>query len=422
MNILIKNIGELAGITPPGMLRKQGSEMDEVTSIKNAYLLAQNGRISGFGPMTECPGAGRGRLACDIPEPDGWEIMDAGGGMVLPTFCDSHTHICYAGSREQEFIDKIAGLSYAEIASRGGGILNSADLLHRTSEEELYSQTMERVKEMTAKGTGAIEIKSGYGLTLEDELKMLRVIRRIKETTSVMIKATFLGAHAIGRGYSHEAYVDLVCNEMIPAVASEKLAEYVDVFCEEGFFSVSDADRIMSAGEAHGLVPKIHANQLACSGGVQIAAAHDALSVDHLEDTGEAEIEALRGKRTMPTMLPGASFFLNMQYGRAKEYINAGLGVALASDYNPGSSPSGDMRFVMALGCIKMRLTPAQAFNACTLNSAYAMGVSDTLGSIAVGKAASLIITKPLPSLAYIPYCHQSPFIRKVILTDNTVI
>lgn len=422
MNILIKNIGELAGITPQGMLRKQGSEMDEVTSIKNAYLLAQNGRISGFGPMTECPGAGRGRLACDIPEPDGWEIMDAGGGMVLPTFCDSHTHICYAGSREQEFIDKIAGLSYAEIASRGGGILNSADLLHRTSEEELYSQTMERVKEMTAKGTGAIEIKSGYGLTLEDELKMLRVIRRIKETTSVMIKATFLGAHAIGRGYSHEAYVDLVCNEMIPAVASEKLAEYVDVFCEEGFFSVSDADRIMSAGEAHGLVPKIHANQLACSGGVQIAAAHDALSVDHLEDTGEAEIEALRGKRTMPTMLPGASFFLNMQYGRAKEYIKAGLGVALASDYNPGSSPSGDMRFVMALGCIKMRLTPAQAFNACTLNSAYAMGVSDTLGSISVGKAASLIITKPLPSLAYISYCHQSPFIRKVILANNTVI
>lgn len=281
---------------------------------------------------------------------------------------------------------------------------------------------MARVKEMTAKGTGAIEIKSGYGLTLEDELKMLRVIRRIKETTSVMIKATFLGAHAIGRGYSHEAYVDLVCNEMIPAVASEKLAEYVDVFCEEGFFSVSDADRIMSAGEDRGLVPKIHANQLACSGGVQIAAAHDALSVDHLEDTGEAEIEALRGKRTMPTMLPGASFFLNMQYGRAKEYINAGLGVALASDYNPGSSPSGDMRFVMALGCIKMRLTPAQAFNACTLNSAYAMGVSDTLGSIAVGKAASLIITKPLPSLAYIPYCHQSPFIRKVILADNTVI
>ena len=422
MNILIKNIGELAGITPQGMLRKQGSEMDEVASIKNAYLLAQNGKISGFGPMTECPGAGRGRPACDIPEPDGWEIMDAGGGMVLPTFCDSHTHICYAGSREQEFIDKIAGLSYAEIASRGGGILNSADLLHRTSEDELYSQTMERVKEMTAKGTGAIEIKSGYGLTLEDELKMLRVIRRIKETTSVMIKATFLGAHAIGRGYSHEAYVDLVCNEMIPAVTSEKLAEYVDVFCEEGFFSVSDADRIMSAGEARRLVPKIHANQLACSGGVQIAAAHDALSVDHLEDTGEAEIEALRGKRTMPTMLPGASFFLNMQYGRAKEYINAGLGVALASDYNPGSSPSGDMRFVMALGCIKMRLTPAQAFNACTLNSAYAMGVSDTLGSIAVGKAASLIITKPLPSLAYIPYCHQSPFIRKVILADNTVI
>lgn len=421
MNILIKNIGVLAGITPPGMLRKQGSEMDEVASIKNAYLMAQNGRISRFGPMAECPDPGRGKLSCDIPEPDGWEIMDAGGGMVLPTFCDSHTHICYAGSREQEFIDKIYGLSYAEIASRGGGILNSADLLHRTSEDELYSQTVQRVDEMTAKGTGAIEIKSGYGLTLEDELKMLRVIRRIKETTSAAIKATFLGAHAIGRGYSHEAYVDLVCNEMIPAVASEKLAEYVDVFCEEGFFSVSDADRIMSAGEACGLVPKIHANQLACSGGVQIAAAHDALSVDHLEDTGAAEIEALRGKRTMPTMLPGASFFLNMQYGRAKEYINAGLGVALASDYNPGSSPSGDMRFVMALGCIKMRLTPAQAFNACTLNSAYAMGVSDTMGSIAIGKTASLIVTKPLPSLAYIPYCHQSPYIRKVILQGKII-
>lgn len=419
MNILIKNIGELAGIVPIGVMRLQGHEMDEVASIKNAYLLAHNGRISGFGSMTECPEPRRGRLSCDSPGPDDWEILDAEGGMVLPTFCDSHTHICYAGSREQEFIDKINGLSYAEIASRGGGILNSADLLHRTSEEELYSQTMERVKEMTAKGTGAIEIKSGYGLTLEDELKMLRVIRRIKETTSVMIKATFLGAHAIGRGYSHDEYVNLVCNEMIPAVASEKLAEFVDVFCEEGFFSVADADRIMTEGEKHGLVPKIHANQLACSGGVQIAAAHDALSVDHLEDTGEAEIEALRGKRTMPTMLPGASFFLNMQYGKAKEYINSGLGVALASDYNPGSSPSGDMRFVMALGCIKMRLTPAQAFNACTLNSAYAMGVSDRLGSIAVGKTASLIITKPIPSLAYIPYCYQTPFISKVILAGN---
>lgn len=431
MNILIKNIGELAGIVPAGVVRKQGHEMDEVESIKSAYLMAQNGIISAFGPMAECPEPGSMRdtestsgdfikPSFDIPDSPGWEVIDAGGGMVLPTFCDSHTHICYAGTREQEFIDKIEGLSYAEIAARGGGILNSADLLHRTSENEIYSQTIERVNEMIAKGTGAIEIKSGYGLTLEDELKMLRIIRRIKETTSAVIKATLLGAHAIGRGYSHEAYVDLVCNEMIPAAASEGLAEYVDVFCEDGFFSVEDADRIMTEGEKHGLVPKIHANQLACSGGVQVAAAHDALSVDHLEDTGEAEIEALQGRRTMPTMLPGASFFLNMQYGRAKEYINAGLGVALASDYNPGSSPSGDMRFVMSLGCIKMRLTPAQAFNACTLNSAYAMGVSDILGSITAGKKASLIITKPIPSLAYIPYCHQSPFIRKVILPDKT--
>jgi imidazolonepropionase len=416
MNILIKNIGELAGIVPAGVMRLQGHEMDVVKSIKNAYLLAQNGRISAFGPMDDCPKPEAGKLSCDIPEPSGWEIMDAGGGMVLPTFCDSHTHICYAGTREQEFIDKINGLSYAQIAARGGGILNSADLLHRTCENEIYSQTKERVNEMIAKGTGAIEIKSGYGLTLEDELKMLRVIRRVKETTSAVIKATFLGAHAVGRGYSHNEYVNLVCNEMIPTVAAEGLAEYVDVFCEEGFFTVEDANRIMTAGERHGMVPKIHANQLACSGGVQIAAAHNALSVDHLESTGEAEIYALQGKRTMPTMLPGSSFFLNMQYGKAKEYIKAGLGLALASDYNPGSSPSGDLRFVMALGCIKMRLTPAQAFNACTLNSAYAMGVSDILGSITVGKRASLIITKPIPSLAYIPYCHQTPFISKVLL------
>ena len=404
---IIKDIGELIGIVPQGVLRKQGAEMDELVSIKDAYLTIENGLIKDFGPMSECP----------LPGPED-ETESAKGGIVMPMFCDSHTHICYAGSREQEFIDKINGLSYAEIAARGGGILNSADLLHRTDEDELFSQTMERVNEMIAKGTGAIEIKSGYGLTTEDELKMLRVTKRVKEKSAAIIKATFLGAHAVGRAYAgrQKEYVDLVCKEMIPAVASEGLAEYVDVFCDEGFFTPEETARILEAGLEHGLVPKIHANELACSGGVQVAAAFNALSVDHLERTTDAEIEALRGTRTMPTMLPGSSFFLGMPYGRAKEYIAAGLGVALASDYNPGSSPSGDMRFVMALGCIRMRLTPSQAFNACTLNSAYAMGVSDIAGSITKGKRANLVITRPLPSLAFIPYCHQSPFIEKVII------
>lgn len=409
---IITNIGELVGIVPEGVPRKRGAGMDEVGSLRDAYLTIEGERISGFGNMSECP----------VPGPQD-EVIDAKGGMVMPTFCDSHTHICYAGTREQEFIDKINGLSYEEIAARGGGILNSADLLHRTSEEELYSQTMARVREMIAKGTGAIEIKSGYGLTLEDELKMLRVIRRVKSESPATIKATFLGAHAVGRAFRgrQNEYVNLVCEEMIPAVAAEGLAEYVDVFCDEGFFTIDETDRILSAGERYGLIPKIHANELACSGGVQVAVKHNALSVDHLERTTDAEIEALRDSRTMPTMLPGSSFFLGIPYGRAKEYVSAGLGIALASDYNPGSSPSGDMRFVMALGCIRMRLTPAQAFNACTLNSAYAMGVSDELGSITPGKLANLIVTKPVPSLAFIPYCHQTPFIAKVLLRGQEV-
>ena len=404
---IIKDIGELVGIVPQGVLLKRGAGMDEVVTIRDAFLTIRDGLIDGFGPMSECPPAG----------PDD-ETESAGGGLVMPMFCDSHTHVCYAGSREREFIDKIRGLSYAEIAARGGGILNSADLLHRTDEDELYRQTMGRVDEMVAKGTGAIEIKSGYGLSTEDELKMLRVIRRVRETSPAIIRATFLGAHAVGRAYSgrQKEYVDLVCNEMIPAVASEGLAEFVDVFCDEGFFTPEETARILDAGLRYGLVPKIHANELSCSGGVQVAAAFDALSVDHLERTTDAEIEALRGRRTMPTMLPGSSFFLGMPYGNAGKYIAAGLGLALASDYNPGSSPSGDMRFVMALGCIKMRLTPAQAFNACTLNSAYAMGVSDIAGSITKGKRAGLIITRPVPSLAFIPYCHQTPFIERIVI------
>ena len=408
MKTCIKNIREIVGIVPAGVLRKQGREMNETGMLTDAYLLIDGDRIAAFGSMAEMPS-------------DADTYLDAEGGLVMPSFCDSHTHIVYAGSREGEFLDKINGLSYEEIARRGGGILNSADRLHEISEDELYRQSMERVNEMIQKGTGAIEIKSGYGLRTEDELKMLRVIRRIRENCPALIRATFLGAHAIGRGYGHEEYVSLVCEEMIPAVAKEQLADFVDVFCDEGFFTVEDTDRILTAGRQYGLIPKIHANELAVSGGVQIGVKHQALSVDHLEKTTDAEIESLRGAVTMPTMLPGSSFFLGLPYGRAKDYIEAGLGVALASDYNPGSSPSGDMRFVMAMGCIRMRLTAVQALNAVTLNSAYALGVSDEVGSITVGKRANIIVTRPLNSLTMIPYMYQTPFIKYHLLSGKSI-
>lgn len=403
MRKLLTHIASLTGIVPEGVLRKQGAEMDTTGSLENAWLLVEDGRIAAFGQM-----------GCAMPEAA--DKLDCSGCLVLPAFCDSHTHIVYAGSRDGEFLDKIEGLSYEEIAARGGGILNSSDRLHETPEDELYAQTMERVREMMAMGTGAIEIKSGYGLRTEDELKMLRVIRRVRESVPAEIRATFLGAHAVGRGYTHEEYVRLVCEEMIPRVAAEGLADFVDVFCDEGFFTVEDTDRILQAGRRAGLRPKIHANELAVSGGVQVGVRHEALSVDHLERTTDAEIEALRGTATMPTMLPGSSFFLGLPYGRAKDYIAAGLGVALASDYNPGSSPSGDMRFVMALGCIQMRLTPIQALNAGTLNSAYAMGVADTCGSITCGKWANLLVCRPGFNLTKIPYLHHTPFLRNVLL------
>lgn len=411
MKTLIKDIGQIAGIVEEGILRKEGAAMSETGTLDNAWLLIDNERIADFGPMDA------------LPSDEGCEIIDAEGGMVLPAFCDSHTHIVFAGTREQEFLDKIEGLSYAEIAAHGGGILNSADLLHRTSEEELYRQAMSRVNEMISKGTGAIEIKSGYGLTTEDELKILRVIRRIRETSPAIIRATFLGAHAVGRAFAgrQEEYVDHVCKEMIPAVAKEHLADFIDVFCEDGFFTPGQTDKILSEGKRFGMRVKLHANQLAVSGGVQVGVSHNALSVDHLESTTDAEITALKGRKTMATMLPGASFFLRMQYGRAQEFINAGLGIALASDYNPGSSPCGDMRTIMSLGCIQMRLTPVQSLNACTLNSAYAMGVSDIAGSITQGKLANLIITKKIPSLTWIPYCWQTPFISKVLLRGREV-
>ena len=412
--MIIKNIGELVGIVPEGVLRKQGAEMAETGVLKDAWLAIEDGKIAGFGKMADLVGHDAPSV---IPGSDR-ESLDAEGGMVMPTFCDSHTHIVYAGSRDGEFLDKINGLSYEEIAARGGGILNSADLLHETSEDELYRQSMERVREMMAKGTGAIEIKSGYGLNPADELKMLRVIRRIKETVPALIKSTFLGAHAVGRGYTHEGYVQAVI-DMMPQAA--ELADFVDVFCDEGFFTVDDTDRILSAGAACGLRPKIHANELAVSGGVQVGVKHGALSVDHLERTTDAEIEALRGTETMPTMLPGSSFFLGIPYGRAKAFINAGLGIALASDYNPGSSPSGDLRFIMALACIRMRLTPVQALNALTLNAAYALGISDITGSITPGKRADLIFTHPAWTLTKLPYTYQTPFIRQVFLGGQVV-
>lgn len=407
MQTLITNISSLLGILPAGTDRLSGSQMNKVESLENAWLLIRDGIIADFG------------TADNMDEiPSDTEIIDAGGGFVMPAFCDPHTHIVYAGCRDGEFRDKIAGLSYEEIAARGGGILNSADLLHATSEDSLYEQSMERVQEIMAMGTGAVEIKSGYGLSTEDEIKMLRVIRRIKESVPIEVKATFLGAHAVGRAYKgrQDEYVDLVCKEMLPAVASEGLADYVDVFCDSGFFTVEQTARILKVAASYGMTPKIHANELAISGGVQVGVAHAALSVDHLEMTGGAEIEALKGSGTIPTMLPGCSFFLELPYGRGKEYIEAGLPLALASDYNPGSSPSGDMRFVMALGCIKMKLSPEQAFNACTINSACAMGLGNVLGSITRGKKASLIITRPVPSLAYISYCHHTPFIQRVII------
>ena len=400
MERLIVNIGELIGIVPEGVLRKQGAEMSETGVFKDAWLRIEDGLIKDFGPMSERPSASG-------------DILDAEGGMVMPAFCDSHTHIVYAGSRDGEFLDKINGLSYEEIAARGGGILNSSDLLHRTSEDDLYEQSMVRVREMMAAGTGAIEIKSGYGLNPEDEMKMLRVIRRIRQSVPALVRATFLGAHAVGRGYTHDEYVDTVIG-MMPQAA--EMADFVDVFCDEGFFTVEDTARILKAGAACGLPAKIHANELAESGGVEVGVRYGALSVDHLERSGPAQVEALRGAPTMPTMLPGSSFFLGIPFAPAKDYIRAGLGIALASDYNPGSSPSGDMRFVMALGCIRMRLSPVQVFNAVTLYGAYAMGLSAETGSITPGKRADLILTQPGWTLTKLPYLYQTPFIRQVFL------
>ena len=380
--------------------------MGIVNTIDDAWLLVEDGRFAAFGAVAD------GMPALD----DTVEVIDAEGGMVLPSWCDSHTHIVFAGSREREFVDKINGLSYEEIARRGGGILNSADLLHRTSEDELFRQAMQRLDEVIRKGTGCIEIKSGYGLSLEDELKMLRVIKRMKEASPAKIMSTFLGAHAVARGMTQEQYVSLIIDEMIPEVGRQRLADFVDVFCDRGFFTPEETGRILEAAAAWGMRPKIHADELASSGGVVVGVKHGALSVDHLESMTEETINTLRGSETMPTALPGTSFFLNMPNAKARQIIDAGLGVAVASDYNPGSTPSGDMKFVMSLACIKLRLLPNEAFNAATINGAYAMGQSKDYGSIAKGKVANFYITKSIPSLDFIPYAYTTPIVNKVVL------
>ena len=407
--MLIKNIKTLVGILPQGVLRLCGSEMNTLKTLDNAYLIVEDGLIKEFGKMEECPDY-RG------------ETIDASGKMVFPSFCDSHTHIVFAGSREGEFLDKINGLSYEEIAKRGGGILNSARLLHKTSEYELYRQALRRLKMVIGFGTGAIEIKSGYGLSTEDELKMLRVIKRLSQATPATVKATFLGAHAFPQEYKNgreDEYIDLLCNEMLPKVAEQQLAEYVDVFCDKGFFSVEQTARILETAQKYGIRGKIHANELDFSGGVQVGVRYNALSVDHLESSGEKEIEALKGSETMPTGLPGCSFFLNLPYAPLKQMINSGLSVALATDFNPGSTPSGNMKMVLSLACIKMRLTPAQAINAATINGAYALGISDTHGSITASKRANLFITTEIPSIAYIPYSYTEPMVDTVILNGK---
>lgn len=413
--MFVLNIGSLEGILPREVKRLAGSDMaGAMTSLPDAWLsVSPDGRIDGYGPMSDLDPA----TLCSH------EIIDAAGGMVLPAFCDSHTHIIYAGSRELEFEDKIRGLSYEEIASRGGGILNSAGRLAAESEDHLFEAALWRARDMMSKGTAAIEVKSGYGLSTESELKMLRVAARLADAIPARVVTTFLGAHAVPAAYRGRQgeYVDYLIAEMLPAVAAEGLARYVDVFCDRGFFTVGETARILEAAARYGMKPKIHANELDCSGGVQTGVAHDAISVDHLERMGDEEIEVLRGSDTVATMLPGASFFLGMPYAPARKAVDSGLTVALASDYNPGSSPSGDMRMVMALGCIKMKLTPAEALAATTINGAAAMELSGETGAITPGRDASFIITRPMPSLTYIPYAYTEPFIQRVIVRGNVL-
>ena len=406
MSILITNIKELLQVRDTNISKVSGTEMKHLPIKKNAYVLIKDDVITDFGSMNDCK-----NITAE-------QTIDATGKLVLPTWCDSHTHIVYAGNREQEFVDRINGLSYEDIASRGGGILNSAKTLQNTSEDDLYKQSIKRVKEVMQLGTGAIEIKSGYGLTVEAELKMLRVIKRIKQDFPIEVKATFLGAHALPSLFkdNKEGYINLITKEMLPKIVNEHLADYIDVFCEKGYFSIDDTDKILSAGRSYGLIPKIHVNQFNAFGGIALAVKHNALSVDHLEELNTEDIEALKRTNTMPVALPSCSYFLSIPYTPARQLIDAGLPLALATDYNPGSSPSGNMNFVVSSACIKMKMTPEEAINAATINGAYAMGISNMYGSITKGKIANLIITKKVPSYNYLPYAFGVNHIDKVII------
>ena len=412
MKTLILNIKQLVQTELSPRKWVAGKDMARLGILENAYLLVEEDKIAGFGKMEdldrEAVYAG-GDIVKEI---------DATGRLVMPSYCDSHTHLVYAGSREIEYIDKIRGLSYEEIAKRGGGILNSCERIRKASEEELFDAAYDRIQEIAGFGTGAVEIKSGYGLDTESELKMLRVIRRLKAETPLLIKSTFLGAHAVPLEYKgrQTEYVDLIINEMIPMVAAEELADYIDVFCDKGFFTVEDTDRMLNAGMKYGLRAKIHANELDYSGGVQVGVKYNAISVDHLECMGEEEIACLLESETMPTVLPGAAFFLNMPYSPVRKMIQAGLPVALASDYNPGSSPSGNMKFIMSLGCINYKMLPEEVINATTLNSAYALGVEEEEGSIAVGKLANFYITTPISGIEYLPYAYTADLIEAIFL------
>ena len=409
--ITIQNIKELVGISYSGILLKKGAEMNQLSTIKNAFVIIENGLIESFGEMTDLT----------TIENDNSTVIDAKNKLVFPSWCDSHTHLVFAAPRDEEFVDRINGLTYEEIALKGGGILNSAEKLQKTSEDDLYDSAMIRIREIIKLGTGAVEIKSGYGLTVKAELKMLRVIKRLKENSPLTIKANFLGAHAIPKEYKADRnkYIELIINEMIPFIKSEGLAEYIDVFCETNYYTPEETDRILKAGIAIGLTPKIHVNQFTTIGGIQTGINNNALSVDHLEVVNKEDIEVLKKSETMPTLLPSCSFFLGIPYAPAKELIDNNLPIALASDYNPGSTPSGNMNFVVSLACIKMKLTPEQAINAATINSAYAMGVSDKLGSIEIGKKANLFITKEINSYAFLPYSFGSNLIETVILNGE---
>ena len=409
MDLLIKNIKGLVQVRDRPPKKVCGSEMAELPVTGNAWLIANNGKIVEYGLME------------DLPVAEASEIIDASGRFVMPCFIDSHTHLVFAASRENEFVDKLHGLSYEEIAHRGGGILNSAIKLQQTSEEVLFQKSLERAYEIIGFGTAAVEIKSGYGLTVEDELKMLRVARRIGNETPLIVKTTFLGAHAIPKGRDRNDYIREVMEVMIPRVAEEHLADYCDVFCEKGFFTPEETEMIIERGKKYGMTPKIHANQLHNSGGVQAGVKMGALSVDHLESMGEKEIEVLQGSATMATMLPGAAFFLNSVYPPARRMIESGLAVSIATDYNPGSAPCGKMSFMISLACIKMKMTPQEALNAATINAAYAMGITDVLGTITPGKDASFIITKKIPSIEFIPYAFGSDIIDQVIIKGKTM-